>query len=373
MVNRILFNDLGKQWEVIKDDALPRIDNLFNSSSYINGPDVNTFENNFAQYIGTDYAVGVSNGTDALKLCVEALNLEGKVGIIVPANTFIATLLGAEMALPNAEFILTDCDEYYQMDMNTLEDILSKRRGDWDECVIMPVHLYGSACDIEKIMKLSRMFNCWVIEDCSQAHGTTTNKGRPVGTFGHMSAFSMYPGKNLGAAGDAGVITTNNKHFYDTLKLLQNWGAVEKYYYERKGYNNRLDSIQAIIVDEKLKHLNEWNENREKIASWYDELIQNDKIIKPKKASYCGRHTYHIYCVRLLDLNRDEVMSKLNDNDIQSGIHYPIPIEQTKIYEDKGWNNTNTRLYAEQLMSLPMHPFMTREDVERIAKVINNV
>ena len=373
MENKVLFNDLGKQWEVIKDDALPRIDNLFSTSAFINGPDVNTFEENFAKYIGTDYAVGVSNGTDALKLCVEALELKGKVGIIVPANTFIATLLGAEMALPDAEFVLVDCDEYYQMDTEILKDTLYKRRKDWDNCIIMPVHLYGCASNIEKIMYLAGANGCWVIEDCSQAHGTTTEKGRPVGTFGHMAAFSMYPGKNLGAGGDAGVITTNSERFYNTLKLLQNWGAVEKYYYERKGYNNRLDTIQAIIVDEKLKHLNDWNEKRRQVASWYDELIQNNNIIKPKKAPYCGRHTYHIYCVRLQNLDRDEIMSQLNENGIQSGIHYPIPIEQTKIYEDEEWYNPMTRFYAEQTMSLPMHPFMSREDVERVAEVLNNV
>tara|TARA_R110000824_G_scaffold399996_2_gene606557 strand:+ start:920 stop:2047 length:1128 start_codon:yes stop_codon:yes gene_type:complete len=373
MANKVLFNDLGKQWEVIKDDALPRIDNLFSTSAFINGPDVNTFEENFAKYIGTDYAVGVSNGTDALKLCVEALELKGKVGIIIPANTFIATLLGAEMALPNAEFVLVDCDEYYQMDTDILKDTLIKKRKNWDHCIIIPVHLYGCASDIENIMHIAEENDCWVIEDCSQAHGTTTINGRPVGTFGHMAAFSMYPGKNLGAAGDAGVITTNNEKFYDTLKLLQNWGAVKKYYYEIKGYNNRLDTIQAIIVDEKLKHLNGWNDKRRQIASWYDELIQNENIIKPKKAPHCGKHTYHIYCVRLHGVDRDEIMTQLNDNGIQSGIHYPIPIEKTKIYEEKEWYNPITRLYAEQTMSLPMHPFMSRDDVERVAEILNGV
>ena len=369
----IKFNDLGMQWEMIKSQVSERMDSLFESSAYINGPDVRTFESNFADYIGTKYAVGVSNGTDALKLCVEALSLHGSVGIIIPANTFIATILGAEMSLPNAEYVLVDCDEYYQIDTKKLSDILDEKRSTWDNCILMPVHLYGHSCDMDSIMFLADHHNCKVIEDCSQSHGTRSYDGRRVGTFGDMAAFSMYPGKNLGAAGDAGVITTNSKDHYDTLKLLQNWGAVKKYYYDRKGYNNRLDTLQAIIVDEKLKYLDEWNAHRRQVAAWYNELIDNDKMIKPKKADYCDEHTYHIYCLRLLDLDRDYIMKMLGDSDIQSGIHYPVPIEETSVYSDRGWYNENTRTYAPQLLSLPMHPFMSKEDVSRIAEVLNGI
>lgn len=373
MVETIKFNDLGMQWDTVKDNVTERMDSLFASSAYINGPDVGIFEENFANYIGTKYAVGVSNGTDALKLCVEALELTGSVGIIIPANTFIATILGAEMSLPNAEYILVDCDEYYQMDTKKLSDVLEEKRSNWDHCILMPVHLYGHSCDMDSIMFLADHHDCRVIEDCSQAHGTRTHDGRRVGTFGEMAAFSMYPGKNLGAAGDAGVITTNSKEHYSTLKLLQNWGAVKKYYYDRKGYNNRLDTIQAIIVDEKLKHLDEWNSHRRQVADWYNELLDNDKMIKPKRADYCGEHTYHIYCVRLIDLDRDIIMKELNDSGIQSGIHYPIPIEETSVYSDRGWFSPNTRSYAPQLLSLPMHPFMSKEDVERITEVLNRI
>ena len=373
MANDVKFNDLGKQWEIIKKPVMDRLETLFDSSAFINGPDVSLFETNFANYIGTYYAVGVSNGTDALKLCVQALELEGSVGVIIPANTFIATILGAEMALPNAEYVLVDCDEHYQMDPEEVEKVLKAKRGWWSNCIIMPVHLYGHACDIEEIMKLADEFNCWVIEDCSQAHGTRTNSGKRVGQYGHMAAFSMYPGKNLGAAGDAGVVTTNLKVFYDRIKLLQNWGATKKYYYDRKGYNNRLDTLQAIIVDEKLKHLDEWNAHRRKVASWYEELLTNEKMIKPKVSSYCGEHTYHIYCVRLIDLDRDKVMKTLNDNGSQCGIHYPIPIEETTIYKDHGWVNENTREYAKQLLSLPMHPFMTRDDVVKVTDILNKI
>lgn len=372
----IKFNDLSRQWDVIKESVMSRIERIMETSSFINGPDVKMFEENFASYIGTDYAVGVSNGTDAIKLCVDALELRGRVGVLIPANTFIATILGVEMSFgqfnQNIEYRLIDCDDHYQIDLEKLESVLESNRDRWDDCIIIPVHLYGNATDMNKVMELSDRYECFVIEDCSQAHGTTLQGGRKVGSFGHMAAFSMYPGKNLGCAGDGGVVTTNIKEYYDSIKLLQNWGAKEKYYYDRKGYNNRLDTIQAAIVDEKLKHLDEWNRHRELVASWYKELISNSKIVLPEKSDCCEHHTYHIYCVRLVDLDRSDVMQKLNENNIQCGIHYPVPIEETEIYSGR-WMNKKTREFAPTLLSLPIHPFMTRDEVVLISEVLNEL
>lgn len=364
----IKFNDLGKQWEVISEKTLDRLNNLFNNSSYINGPDVKIFEENFANYIGTNYAIGVSNGTDAIKLSVEALELKGKVGVIIPANTFIATLLGVEMAIPHADFQLIDCDDYYQIDTNKLEDVLIGKRNKWDHCLILPVHLYGHSANILEIVKLSDKYNCTIIEDSSQAHGTLSEEGIKVGNYGLLSAFSLYPGKNLGAAGDAGIITTNDKNLYDKLKMLQNWGSRKKYYYDMKGYNNRLDSIQAIILDEKLKYLDEWNEHRNKVAKWYEEYITVN-IVKPKTANYCKYNTYHVYPILVQE--RDKFIKYLNGNDIQNVIHYPIPIEQTSIYSYMGFNNEKTRYFSKRLVSLPIHPFMSEEEVQYVSKKIN--
>lgn len=373
---KIKFNDLSLQWEKIKDEALPRVIQLMQTCSFINGPDVSNFEENFAKYIGTKFACGVSNGTDAIKLCVEALELKGKIGVLIPANTFIATILGVEMAFghynENIEYILVDCDDYYQMDLNLLEIHLKNNRDRWDSCIIIPVHLYGNATDMNEVMQLSDKYNCFVIEDCSQAHGTTLTCGKRVGSFGHMAAFSLYPGKNLGCAGDGGVITTNNKKYYESIKLLRSWGAKKKYYYDRKGYNNRLDSLQAIIVDEKLKYLDEWNSHRETVAQWYEEFITNSKIILPKKSPCCKNHTYHIYCVRLNGLEREKVMEILDKNNIECGIHYPIPIEQTVIYSNR-WFSEKTREYSLSLLSLPIHPFMEKEEVIKISEIINDL
>lgn len=375
--NVVKFNDLNLQWKVIREDFLPRFNKVMETSSFINGADVQIFEENFAKYIGCNYACGVSNGTDAIKLCVEALDLRGKIGVFIPANTFIATILGVEMAFgqynENIEYILIDCDEYFQIDVIKLECELKKNRTKWDSCIIMPVHLYGNATDMRRVMQLSEEHSCFVIEDCSQSHGTTTIENRKVGTYGHMAAFSLYPGKNLGAAGDAGVITTNDKKYYDSIKLLQNWGAVKKYYYDRKGYNNRLDTIQAIIVDEKLKHLDDWNKRRSEIASWYEELIKNPLVTLPKKSNFCETHTYHIYPILLNQINRENLMKTFDDNNIQCGIHYPVPIEETKIYNNRGWYNENTRNFARKILSLPMHPFLTLSEVQKISQVINKV
>lgn len=365
----IQFNNLGEQWKVIKDDATQRMDILFEKSSYINGPDVKIFEENFAKYIGTKYAVGVSNGTDAIKLSVEALELKGKTGIIIPANTFIATILGAEMSIPDAEFVLVDVDEYYQIDVKELDGVLKSKRGNWDNCIILPVHLYGHSADIVNIMKLANEYNCYVIEDSSQAHGTQTNENSKVGSYGIMSAFSLYPGKNLGAAGDAGIITTNDEELYQRLKYLQNWGSKVKYYYESKGYNNRLDTIQAIILDEKLKHLDDWNNNRNNVANFYNSNIDNKSIL-PKNAECCNYNSYHVYPVLVDD--RESFMKYLNDAGIPTIIHYPIPIELTKPYEYLNFNNPKTRSYCERLVSLPIHPFMETEELEYIVEKINN-
>jgi dTDP-4-amino-4,6-dideoxygalactose transaminase len=380
MENEVLFNNLGEQWKLVSSAVKSRMDNLFESSSFINGPDVSEFESNFAKYIGVNHSCGVSNGTDAIKLCIQALvnekyiNGQGNVGIIIPANTFIATLLGAEMALPEAEFVLVDCDNHYQIDPLLLEEALTENRGKWDDCIIIPVHLYGHSCDMEAVMGLAERFNCWVVEDSSQAHGTRAKIGDSspmVGSIGHLSAFSMYPGKNLGAAGDAGVITTNDSVLYESIQKLKNWGSREKYHYDFKGCNNRLDSIQAIVVDEKLKYLDQWNDMRNLVAKKYQEGLRDSGVILPQKADYCDNQTHHIYPIRISVSDRSRLMGFLGSCEIQCGVHYPVPIEITSIYGNNGWYNKKTRLFSQQMISLPMHPFLTDEDISRVVNTVN--
>jgi dTDP-4-amino-4,6-dideoxygalactose transaminase len=368
----IKFNDLFKQWEIIEKDVTPRLEELFKRSDFINGKAISEFEKNFAKYCGTKFAVGVSNGTDALKISLAALELESPCGVIIPANTFIATALAITyLSDLNYEIVLIDCDEYYQIDGDLLESYLKKNRKKWKSCVIIPVHLFGHPTDMKRILELAKTFECLILEDSSQAHGAIV-LNKKVGYFGDISAFSLYPGKNLGAAGDAGVITTNSEELYNKVKLLRNYGSSKKYYYDFKGWNNRMDTIQAIIVDEKLKHLDRWNDMRIEIANKYDNLLKNEKnIITPKMAPYINKQIYHIYAVRVK--NRDKFQQYLLENNIPTVIHYPIPIQKTKPFKYLDhFDNKKTIKYANEIISLPIYPFLRDEEIEYITKTITN-
>ena len=367
----IKFNDLSKQWDIIKEDANPRLEALFKKSDFIGGAAVEEFEKNFAQYCGTKYAAGVSNGTDALKLSLAAFETRSPCGVIIPANTFVATALPTTYLNDMTyDLILIDCDKYYQIDVELLELYLKKNRKKWKSCVIIPVHLYGHPSNMKRILEIAEDFDCMILEDSSQAHGAMV-LNKKVGGIGDISAFSLYPGKNLGAAGDAGVITTNNEELCDKIKSIRNYGSTVKYHYDYIGWNNRLDTIQAIIVNEKLKYLDDWNDVRIEIAKKYNELFElNDMITTPKVAPYVDKHIYHIYAIRVKE--RDKIQKYLNDNNIPNIIHYPIPIEKTKIFKYlEHFGSKRTKQYANELLSLPMHPFLKDEEIEYIVSKVN--
>jgi len=363
---QIKFNDLNSQYLQIKKNLNKSFDRLFLDSSYINGPLVETFEQAFASYIGVKYAIGVSNGTDAIMLAVKSLDLEEAI-IYIPANTFIATILGAEQAIPKAKIELIDCDENYLIDIKELEERLKHTRKMHKNAIIMPVHLYGKSCDMDAIVDLSDKYKCFIIEDASQSHGSKY-KNKKTGSFGHVSAFSLYPGKNLGAAGDAGIITTNSEQIMLTIKKLRNLGSTLKYVHEIKGFNHRLDSIQAAVLIEKLKELDKWNKKRIEVANFYLKNIRNNKIILPNKSKLM-EHVYHIFCIRTN--NRKDLMEYLKINNIEYGIHYPIPIESMEIYKHLNSNNKNTRKFSEQILSLPIHPFMSKKELKFVCQTLN--
>lgn len=367
----IMFNNLSKQWDVIKKDITPRFEALFKKSDFIGGKAIGEFEENFAHYCGTKYAVGVSSGTDALKLSLASFKLESPCGVIVPANTFIATALAVSYISNMVyDLVLIDCDEYYQIDTELLELYLKKNRTKWKSCVIIPVHLYGHPSNMKRVLEIAKEFDSFILEDSSQAHGAMV-LNKKVGGIGDISAFSLYPGKNLGAAGDAGVITTNNEELYKKVKSLRNYGSAVKYHYDFKGWNNRLDTIQAIIVDEKLKQLDKWNDMRIEIAKKFDDLLKdNNEVIIPKTAPYINKQVYHIYAIRVKE--RDKFQAYLAKNNIPTVIHYPIPIEKTKPFKHLGhFDNKRTIEYANNLISLPMYPFLNEEEIEYITTKIN--
>jgi len=375
----VKFNDLTAQWHEIKERALPRINTMFENSAYVNGPEVQKFEEHFARWNGNKHCIGVSTGLDALRVATQALNYTEHTHIYTQANTYIATVLGPDQALNgNCTVHLIDHDEYFQLDTEKLLNKLTLNTVEFcdDHHLIIPVHLYGHPCDMETIMRYANSFGADVLEDCSQAHGAKCN-GKQVGTFGDIAAFSCYPGKNLGAAGQAGVITTNDDLLAERCKEIKEVGSKVKYIHNVKGGNYRIDPIQAIVLDEKLKHLDKWNAYRRKFAQYY-ENINNTEIEVPlsKSAPWCTEQVFHIFPVLVGDNDKDrkELMDYMQEQGSQVGIHYPICIEETGAYSDLGTKNFNprTRQNAERLVSLPIHPFMSTEDCLKVVSILNN-
>lgn len=365
---KIAFNDLKAQWDLIKEECNKGINDLFNRSNFILGDSVKEFEELFATYSQCEYAVGVSNGTDALKLAAQSLNVNGSTLVIAPANTFIATVAGIEQGIPQADFELIDCDKYFQIDLNYLEKTLANKHKDYSNIIIVPVHLYGYVCDMDALMNLAKKYDCLVIEDASQAHGAKW-KGKTVGSFGNVAAFSLYPGKNLGAAGDAGIVTTNNEYIYNRLLKLRNLGSAKKYLHDIKGGNHRLDTIQAIILKEKMKYIEEWNQSRRQVVKQYEKHINNNLVEIPSLKEGC-LPVHHIYPVIVSD--RDSFTSHLDKNEIQWGLHYPNCIEEMPMYKNLYTPNEKSIDLSRKMVSLPIHPFIKKEEIEHLCKTINS-
>jgi len=362
-MNNIKFLDLTKNYLSCKKEIDEEIIKVINTTSFINGPIVTTFENNFADYIGVKHCIGVGNGTDALEIAINSLNLPPNSEIITQGNTFISTCLGA---LNNGYKIrLIDISsETYMMDENKIESLINENTK-----VIIPVHLYGNSANIDKIMDIAQKYDLYVIEDCAQAHGCLY-KNQRVGTFGDLACFSFYPGKNLGAFGDGGAIVTNNDKLDNIIRKIKNVGSIIKYHHDILGRNSRLDSIQAAILNVKLKYLDENNRKRRKIAESYNKLLNNIKQIKlPKIENYCVP-VYHLFVIRLINENvRNELQKYLKDNGIDTGIHYPISIKELDCinHNDK---TTISDDYSKRIISLPMYPELKHEEIKYICAKI---
>lgn len=369
---KIDFNNLKYQWDSIKNRTLNEMDEMFTNSSYILGKQVKDFEKKFCDWNQSKYSIGVSNGTDALEIASRALDLNGKIAVFLPSNTFIATFIGVYKVYPNASYYLVDCDDNYLMDINILESLIEDVNNKYDNILVVPVHLYGATVDMKRLKELANRFNLWLLEDCSQAHGAVSNSGNKVGNDSHVSAFSLYPGKNLGAAGDAGIITTNDNLLNDKILKLRNLGSVIKYNHEIFSGNHRLDTIQAIVLKNKLEFFDKWTNHRIEIANNFTNNINNDKIILPQIPLYCEKHVYHIYCVRVKD--RSDFMKYLMEKDIPTLIHYPIPFFKSKALNSIEFKNSsykNALDFANQIVSLPIHPFITKNQSDYIINTIN--
>jgi len=362
---RVPFVDLRSQYFSIKQEIDSAIQKVIEDSAFIGGKYLASFEKHFADYIGAKCCIGVGNGTEALFIALKCLGITQRDEVITVANSFIAT--SEAITMTGARVVFVDCDEKtYNIDVRRIEKAITSRTR-----AIIPVHLYGQPADMDPILEIAKRYNLFVIEDAAQAHGARY-KGLNVGTIGDCACFSFYPGKNLGAYGDAGAIVTNNDELAQKVRMFANHGRKEKYNHMFEGINSRLDGLQAAILDVKLKYLEQWIERRRAIAKIYDEELK-DIVITPTVLADV-RHVYHLYVVRIK--NRDKVRELLAEKGISTGIHYPIPLPFLKAYDylrHKPADFPIAYSIKDELLSLPIHGDMIDEQVEYVIEQLKNI
>ena len=344
-------------------DACARV---IDSGWYILGDELTSFEQSFSQYCNTKHCIGVANGLDALTLTLRAWKELGKLSdgdeVIVQANTYIASVLAISELNLTPILVEPDAATLNLTPKNILDAISPKTKA------ILPVHLYGLISPMPKIMQIARDHNLLVLEDCAQAHGASIGDVKS-GAWGDVGAFSFYPGKNLGALGDAGAITTNSDELANTIRVLRNYGSEVKYRHDLKGVNSRLDEIQAAMLSVKLKYLDEDTDARRKIAKFYRENI-NHPLVKYQECFDLNEHVYHLFVIRTKF--RDELAKYLLDNGIQTQIHYPISIVEQNAYSELPASSTPlTTLINSELLSLPISPVLTGSEMDKVVRIIN--
>lgn len=358
----IKFLDLYKVNERFRSDIEARFQSVLDSGWYLQGKENERFCKDFAAYCGTKYALGVANGLDALNLIIRGYGWGPGDEIIVPANTFIATILAISENGCTPVLVEPDINTY-NIDPDKVEAAVTSKTK-----AIFVVHLYGQAVQMEKIWQIAEKYGLKIVEDAAQAHGAFY-QGRRTGNLGDAAGFSFYPGKNLGAFGDAGGITTNDAELYERCKAIANYGSDRKYHHIYKGVNSRLDEIQAAILDVKLKHLDEDNDRRQQIAARYRNEIKNPAIILPRTYDESA-HVWHIFAIRTK--NRDMLIRHLEAKGIQTNIHYPMPPHHQGAYKE--WVDCSypiTEQIHREVVSLPMSPVMTDEEVGTVIQAVN--
>ncbi|MBO9674989.1 MAG: DegT/DnrJ/EryC1/StrS family aminotransferase [Sphingobacteriaceae bacterium] len=364
----IKFLDLQSINNRHKDSLMDAFERVLDSGWYIMGAQLNKFEKNFAAYCGTKHAIGVANGLDALILILRAYkelgNFKDGDEVIVPANTYIASILA--ISANNLVPVLVEPNlQTFNIDPKLIEAAITEKT-----VAILPVHLYGQLCEMDEIISIAKKHNLKIIEDCAQAHGAMSLGGIKAGNFGDAAGFSFYPGKNLGALGDAGAITTNDAALAETISALLNYGSRVKYENIYKGVNSRLDELQASLLDVKLASLENETELRRKVANRYLTEINNPKIILPL-VDFQESHVWHLFVIRTE--NRTELQQYLTSQGIQTVIHYPIPPHKQKAYEELNHLSLpiSEKIHRE-VISLPISQVMLDEEVSRVIEVVNN-
>lgn len=384
----IPFSDISVQVKQMEASLMQAIGEVVNSSKFISGPAVEQFEKSFAEFCTCRFAIGVGSGTDALRFALIACGVkQGEMVITVP-NTFIATSEAITQA--GAIPVFVDVDETtFNMSAKGLNEYLETNCF-VDEVTaqtihiatgraisaVVPVHLYGQMTDMDEIGKIAERFGLMIIEDACQAHGASyysKERGRwlRAGTIGKAAAFSFYPGKNLGAFGEAGAVTTNDHAVAETVRMLRDHGQIKKYFHEMEGYNGRLDTIQAAVLNVKIRYLESWNRQRRERAELYNELLENiPSVITPREPLW-ARSVYHLYVIRTS--YRDMLQGFLKEQGIETGLHYPVPLHQQKAYRALGYRTGSfpvSEKLSKEILSLPMFPSLTERQQERIAQSI---
>ncbi len=361
---KIPYLDLQAQYQSIKSEIDTAISKVLDSSSYVLGPSVKEFEEDYASYCGVQHCAGVNNGTNALLLALKALDVGPNDEVITTANTFIATV--AAIHHSGAKPVLVDVDPVSRnMDANLLSMALSNKTK-----VIIPVHLYGRVANMDPILKLAKKYNIHVLEDAAQAQGAIY-KGKRSGSIGEIAAFSFYPGKNLGAFGEAGAVTTNDPKLDKAVKMLRDHGSEKKYHHEFPGYNARMDGIQGAVLNVKLKHLDKWNKSRNEVAGWYDEALKGLPITLPSQTTEDEKQVYHVYVIETDQ--RDKLQKYLAKHEIPTIIHYPIPVHRQNAFDDLCYKKGDfpvTEKLADEILSLPIFPELRQEQVEFVCEKI---
>lgn len=369
---KIQFMDLCSQYRKIAGEIHGAIDSVLSSANFVMGADVALFENEFAAYCRALHCVGVGNGTDALLLALKAVGVVPGDYVITVPNTFIATTEAITLAGGNIEFVDVQPVSLL-MDPDKLEQkIVALRRQGVTVKAVVPVHLYGRPCDMDAITAITARYGVRVIEDAAQAHGAEIN-GRRVGTIADAACFSFYPGKNLGAYGDAGAVVTNDKYIADRVAMLRNHGRTKKYEHDLEGYNSRLDTIQAAILRVKLRHLEVWTDTRIANASLYSSLLSGNNTLTLPITGPGERNVYHLYVIRTA--RRDHLQQKLKEAGVATGIHYPIPLHLQPAYRHLGLA-TGAFPVVEQasaeILSLPMDAEISADAINYVCGVIHD-
>lgn len=361
---KIAANRLDRGFFKYQEELEQKALEVLRSGWYVLGPEVEGFEKEFAAYVGSDHCVGLASGLDALWLAFRVLGIGPGDEVLVPANTYIASVMG--ITINGATPVFVEPDAFYNIDADRLEQHLSERTK-----AVLVVHLYGQACRMDKVVAFCKKHQLKLVEDCAQSHGACF-QGKMTGTFGDIGCFSFYPSKNLGAFGDAGAIVTDQEELAKAMRMYRNYGSEKRYYNKVVGANSRLDELQAGLLRVRLKHLPELTAERKALAKRYSEEIHNDKLLLP---SVCegAESVWHQYVIRTRE--RDRLIAYLSDLDIHTIIHYPIPPHLSEAYAYLGWKEGDfpiTEAYANTVLSIPMYNGMTFEEQSRVIQVLND-